>query len=185
VDEIDKAFRGSRGSGGSTDGGTSARVFSTFLTWLSEKKEPVFVVATANDVSILPPELLRKGRFDEIFFVDLPSSKERREIFRVHLSKRKMSSDDFDLDALAQTSGGYSGAEIEEAIISAMFDAFYEKEILSTERLLSSLRQAVPLSKTMSEDIDELRKWADGRARAATSAEVAKEPGMDRRKLEI
>lgn len=185
VDEIDKAFRGSRGSGGSTDGGTSARVFSTFLTWLSEKKKPVFVVATANDVSILPPELLRKGRFDEIFFVDLPSSKERKEIFRVHLSKRKMNLDDFDLDALAQTSGGYSGAEIEEAIISAMFDAFYEKEILSTERLLSSLRQAVPLSKTMSEDIDELRKWADGRARAATSAEVAKEPGMDRRKLEI
>jgi len=185
VDEIDKAFRGSRGSGGSTDGGTSARVFSTFLTWLSEKKEPVFVVATANDVSILPPELLRKGRFDEIFFVDLPSSIERKEIFRVHLSKRKMSPDDFDLDALAQASAGYSGAEIEEAIISAMFDAFYEKEKLSTERALASLRQAVPLSKTMSEDIDELRKWADGRARAATSAEVAKEPGMDRRKLEI
>jgi len=185
VDEIDKAFRGSRGSGASTDGGTSARVFSTFLTWLSEKKEPVFVVATANDVSLLPPELLRKGRFDEIFFVDLPSSIERKEIFRVHLSKRKMNPDDFDLDALAQASAGYSGAEIEEAIISAMFDAFYGKEKLSTERLLASLRQAVPLSKTMSEDIDELRKWADGRARAATSAEVAKEPGMDRRKLEI
>jgi ATP-dependent 26S proteasome regulatory subunit len=185
VDEIDKAFRGSRGSGGSTDGGTSARVFSTFLTWLSEKKEPVFVVATANDISMLPPELLRKGRFDEIFFVDLPSSVERKEIFRVHLSKRKMNPDEFDLDALSQTGAGYSGAEIEEAIISAMFDAFYEKEKLTTERILESLKQAVPLSKTMSEDIDELRKWADGRAREATSPEVAKEPSMDKRKLEI
>jgi ATP-dependent 26S proteasome regulatory subunit len=185
VDEIDKAFRGSRGSGASTDGGTSARVFSTFLTWLSEKKEPVFVVATANDISLLPPELLRKGRFDEIFFVDLPSFIERKEIFRVHLSKRKMDPANFDLDALAQTSAGYSGAEIEEAIISAMFDAFYEKEKLTTKRVLETLRQTVPLSKTMSEDIDELRKWADGRARAATSADISKEPGLDKRKLEI
>ncbi len=185
VDEIDKAFRGSRGSGASTDGGTSARVFGTFLTWLSEKKEPVFVVATANDVSLLPPELLRKGRFDEIFFVDLPSFVERKEIFRVHLAKRKMNPDEFDLAALAQTAAGYSGAEIEEAIISAMFDAFYEKGKLTTERVLESLKQTVPLSKTMSEDIDELRKWAEGRARAATSEEVAKEPGVDRRKLEI
>lgn len=185
VDEIDKAFRGSRGSGASTDGGTSARVFSTFLTWLSEKKEPVFVVATANDISLLPPELLRKGRFDEIFFVDLPSFTERKEIFRVHLSKRKMDPKEFDLEALAHASAGYSGAEIEEAIISAMFDAFYEKEKLSTERVLESLKQTVPLSKTMSEDIDELRKWAEGRARGATSEEADKEPGMDRRKLEI
>jgi ATP-dependent 26S proteasome regulatory subunit len=185
VDEIDKAFRGSRGSGASTDGGTSARVFGTFLTWLSEKKEPVFVVATANDVSLLPPELLRKGRFDEIFFVDLPSFVERKEIFRVHLAKRKMNPEEFDLDALAQTATGYSGAEIEEAIISAMFDAFYEKGKLTSERVLESLKQTVPLSKTMSEDIDELRKWAEGRARAATSEEVAKEPGVDRRKLEI
>jgi len=185
VDEIDKAFRGSRGSGAGTDGGTSARVFSTFLTWLSEKQEPVFVVATANDISALPPELLRKGRFDEIFFVDLPSFSERQEIFRVHLSKRNMDIDKFDLDILAQSATGYSGAEIEEAIISAMFDAFYEKENLTTEELLEVLKVTVPLSKTMSEDIDELRKWADGRARAATSAEVAKEPGEDRRKLEI
>ena len=185
VDEIDKAFRGSRGSGGGTDGGTSARVFSTFLTWLSEKKEPVFVVATANDISALPPELLRKGRFDEIFFVDLPSFTERKEIFRVHLVKRKMDIDKFDLEVLSQSASGYSGAEIEEAIISAMFDAFYDKENLNTERLIEVLKVTVPLSKTMSEDIDKLRKWADGRARAATSAEVAKEPGSDRRKLEI
>ena len=115
VDEIDKAFRGSRGSGAGTDGGTSARVFSTFLTWLSEKQKPVFVVATANDISALPPELLRKGRFDEIFFVDLPLFTERKEIFRVHLAKRKMNTDEFDLEALAQSAVGYSGAEIEEA----------------------------------------------------------------------
>ena len=185
VDEIDKAFRGSRGSGAGTDGGTSARVFGTFLTWLSEKKKPVFVVATANDISALPPELLRKGRFDEIFFVDLPSFNERKEIFRVHLLKRKMDINEFDLEILSQSAAGYSGAEIEEAIISAMFDAFYDKESLNTERLLEVLKVTVPLSKTMSEDIDKLRKWADGRARAATSAKVAKDPEADRRKLEI
>jgi ATP-dependent 26S proteasome regulatory subunit len=185
VDEIDKAFRGSRGSGASTDGGTSARVFGTFLTWLSEKKKPVFVIATANDISLLPPELLRKGRFDEIFFVDLPSFIERKEIFRVHLLKRKMNPETYNLDILSQASAGYSGAEIEEAIISAMFDAFYEKGKLSTERVTASLRQTVPLSKTMSEDIEKLRKWAEGRARPATSAEIAKEPDIGKRKLEI
>ena len=184
VDEIDKAFRGSRG-GGNTDGGTSSRVFSTFLTWLSEKKEPVFVVATANDISSLPPELLRKGRFDEIFFVDLPSFIERQAIFKVHLSKRKMDPGEFDLESLARSSGGYSGAEIEEAIISAMFDAFYEKQKLTTDQIAETLKQAVPLSKTMSEDMDKLRKWAEGRARAATSDEIAEEPGTDMRKLEI
>jgi len=185
VDEIDKAFRGSRGSGASTDGGTSARVFGTFLTWLSEKKTPVFVVATANDVSLLPPELLRKGRFDEIFFVNLPAFEERKEIFRVHLSKRKMDMDGFDLDALAQAAGGYSGAEIEEAIVSAMFNVFYEKQKMTTERVLESLQQTVPLSKTMSEDMEKLLDWAQGRARPATSDVLAVEPGGDRRNLEI
>jgi SpoVK/Ycf46/Vps4 family AAA+-type ATPase len=185
VDEIDKAFRGSRGSGGSTDAGTSARVFGTFLTWLSEKKVPVFVVATANDVSLLPPELLRKGRFDEIFFVDLPCFAEREEIFRVHLAKRKLEPSEFDIAGLAHASKGYSGAEIEEAVISALFDVFYEKEQMTTEWLLESLRQTVPLSKTMSEDVDHLRKWAVGRARSATSPEAATEPGEDKRKLEI
>jgi len=184
IDEIDKAFRGSRGSGASTDAGTSSRVFSTFLTWLSEKKTPVFVIATANDISALPPELLRKGRFDEIFFVDLPSSAERRDIFRVHLAKRKMDPATFDLETLARTSEGYSGAEIEEAIISAMFDAFYDKQELTTDRLLNSLRQTVPLSRTMKEDIDELRKWAASRARPATSPEAAQD-GESGRKLEI
>lgn len=174
LDEIDKAFRGSRSSGGNTDGGTSARVFGTFLTWLSEKKKPVFVVATANDVSSLPPELLRKGRFDEIFFVDLPTVAERRDIFKVHLSKRKFSADGFDLEKLAHLSAGFSGAEIEQAIISAMFDVFYEKKKLSSETLLESIGETVPLSKTMGEDIDHLRDWAKGRARFATSPEVEK-----------
>jgi SpoVK/Ycf46/Vps4 family AAA+-type ATPase len=184
VDEIDKAFRGSRGSGASTDSGTSARVFGTFLTWLSEKDKPVFVVATANDVSALPPELLRKGRFDEIFFVDLPAFAERKAIFEIHLRKRRIDPASFDIDALARASAGYSGAEIEEAVISAMFDMFYEKQNMTTDRLLESIRQTVPLSKTMSEDIDGLRKWAEGRARPATSPETA-EAGADKRKLEI
>ena len=140
VDEIDKAFRGSRGSGAGTDAGTSARVFGTFLTWLAEKNKPVFVVATANDVSLLPPELLRKGRFDEIFFVDLPAFAERKDIFRIHLAKRKIDPAPFDLDALSGASAGYSGAEIEEAVISAMFDVFYEKQNMTTDRVLTSLR---------------------------------------------
>jgi ATP-dependent 26S proteasome regulatory subunit len=185
VDEIDKAFRGSRGSGASTDGGTSARVFGTFLTWLSEKKSPVFVVATANDVSLLPPELLRKGRFDEIFFVDLPAFEERKEIFSVHLERRKMDPSEFDLDALAQGSLGYSGAEIEESIVSAMFNIFYEKQKMTTERLLESLQQTIPLSRTMSEDIERLLRWAKGRARPGTSDALAIEPGHDKRRLEI
>jgi ATP-dependent 26S proteasome regulatory subunit len=184
VDEIDKAFRGSRGSGASTDAGTSARVFSTFLTWMSEKKTPVFVIATANDISALPPELLRKGRFDEIFFVDLPTSAERQEVFRVHLAKRKMDPAKFDLDTLARTSEGYSGAEIEEAIISSMFDAFYEKQELTSERLVNGLGQTVPLSRTMKEDIDALRQWSVGRAHPATSPDSGQE-GQGQRKLEI
>ena len=184
VDEIDKAFRGSRSSGGDMDGGTSSRVFSTFLTWLSEKKSPVFVVATANDVTMLPPELLRKGRFDEIFFVDLPLQHERKEILRVHLSKRKLDPKQFDLESLAVASSGFSGAEIEEAIVSTMFDAFYEKQPVSTDRVLTSLQQTVPLSKTMSEDVENLRKWAAGRARPATRTEDVSEAD-ERRKLEI
>jgi SpoVK/Ycf46/Vps4 family AAA+-type ATPase len=184
VDEIDKAFRGSRGSGASTDSGTSARVFGTFLTWLSEKNKPVFVVATANDVSMLPPELLRKGRFDEIFFVDLPTTAERKAIFEIHLKKRRIDAAGFDIEELSRAASGYSGAEIEEAIISTMFDVFYEKQSMTTDRLLTSIRQTVPLSKTMSEDIEGLRKWAEGRARPATSPELA-EAGADKRKLEI
>jgi len=167
VDEIDKAFAGSQGSGAS-DGGTTARVFGTFLTWLSEKTAPVFVVATANDISQLPPELLRKGRLDEIFFVDLPSLEERAEIFRIHLTRRQRAADQFDLPALAEASRDCSGAEIEEAINSALYDAFYERRDITTESVLATLAETVPLAKTMDEQISRLRHWAEGRARNAS-----------------
>lgn len=169
VDEIDKAFAGSQGSG-AVDGGTTARVFGTFLTWLSEKTAPVFVVATANDISQLPPELLRKGRLDEIFFVDLPDREERAEIFGIHLAKRGRDASTFDLDALAEASRDFSGAEIEEAINSALYDAFYDKQDIRTEHVLNSLAQTVPLAKTMDEQIARLRRWAEGRARHASVA---------------
>jgi cytidylate kinase len=167
VDEIDKAFAGTQASGVS-DGGTTARVFGTFLTWLSEKTAPVFVVATANDISQLPPELLRKGRLDEIFFVDLASRDERREVFRIHLQKRGRDAGRFDLEALAETSRDFSGAEIEEAINSALYDAFYAREELNTEYVLAAVAQTVPLAKTMDEQISRLRAWAEGRARNAS-----------------
>ena len=185
LDEIDKAFRGSRSSGANTDGGTSARVFGTFLTWMAEKTRPVFVVATANDVSSLPPELLRKGRFDEIFFVDLPNILERKEIFRVHLKKRKLDPAKFDIDKLVKISVGFSGAEIQEAVVSAMFDVFYEQRPMSTDDVANSILKTVPLSKTMSESMDELRDWAQGRARPAARPLAEGEAGSGKRQIEI
>lgn len=167
VDEIDKAFAGSQGSG-SSDGGTTARVFGTFLTWLSEKTAPVFVVATANDISQLPPELLRKGRLDEIFFVDLPNEEERLRIFQIHLDKRGRAAELFRLAELVAASKEFSGAEIEQAIISSLYDAFYTKKDLGTDHILEALRQTIPLSKTMDEQLSRLRTWADGRARHAS-----------------
>ncbi len=167
VDEIDKAFAGTQGSG-SSDGGTTARVFGTFLTWLSEKTAPVFVVATANDISHLPAELLRKGRMDEIFFVDLPAPTEREEIFQIHLARRGRDPRKFDLVSLGACSEGFSGAEIEAAVISALYDAFDTRHELTTAGILESLRESVPLSKTMDEPINRLRAWADGRARNAS-----------------
>ena len=167
VDEIDKAFVGSQSSG-ITDGGTTARVFGTFLTWLSEKTAPVFVVATANDVSQLPPELLRKGRLDEIFYVDLPAEAERAEIFRIHITKRNRNPEEFDLPQLVAASVDFSGAEIEEAIISALYDAFYARQELATGHVLEALAQTVPMAKTMAEKINALRAWAVGRARNAS-----------------
>jgi hypothetical protein len=168
VDEIDKAFSG-MASSGSTDGGTTARVFGTFLTWLAEKQSSVFVVATANDISHLPPELMRKGRLDEIFFVDLPDVNERTEIFRIHLARRGRQPERFDLAAMSAQSENYSGAEIEQAVISGLFEAFSRQTELTTGHILDALRQAVPLSRTMSEQIDGLRSWADGRARNASA----------------
>lgn len=167
VEEIDKAFAGFQGSG-MTDSGTTARVFGTFITWLSEKSAPVFVVATANDVSQLPPELMRKGRFDELFFVDLPSDRERQEIFAIHLANRGREAKDFDLQALGNVSQQFSGAEIEQAIISALYDAFSEGRELTTRHILRALEQSVPLATTMDEQVAQLRTWAEGRARNAS-----------------
>jgi hypothetical protein len=180
VDEIDKAFAGSQGSG-ATDGGTTARVFGTFLTWLSEKTAPVFVVATANDISQLPPELLRKGRLDEIFFVDLPSREERAAIFRIHLRRRRREAETFDLEALSEASKDFSGAEIEEAINSALYDAFYAGEEIATRHVLTALAETVPLARTMDEQIDRLRSWAEGRARNASVARGSRADGPLRR----
>jgi ATP-dependent 26S proteasome regulatory subunit len=176
VDEIDKAFAGSQGSG-VTDGGTTARVFGTLLTWLSEKTAPVFVVATANDISQLPAELLRKGRLDDIFFVDLPGLEERKEIFKIHINRRRRDASQFDLETLAGGSAEFSGAEIEEAVNSALYDAFYAKQELTTENIKTSLSQTVPLAKTMDEQIGRLRRWAEGRARNASVPREVKKNG--------
>ena len=161
IDEIEKAFASAASR--STDGGLSQRMFGTLLTWMQERRAPVFVVATANDISALPPELLRKGRFDEIFFVGLPKIEARRQIFEIHLRRRGREPTEFDLDALAETADGYSGAEIEQAVISAMHEAFSAGEDLTTECVLSALGNSPPLSVTMAEKVSELYAWAQGR----------------------
>jgi len=168
VDEVEKAFSGVKSSGMS-DAGTTARVFGYFLTWLQEKESAVFVVCTANDISQLPPEFIRRGRFDEIFFVDLPNPEERREIFSIHLRKRKRDPKNFDLNALVAASEGFTGAEIEQAVISALYDAFDDNmRQLKTEDILRALKETVPLSVTMREGVEGLRRWAKGRARPAS-----------------
>ena len=181
VDEIDKAFGALMGT--STDSGTSQRVLGTFLTWLAEKTVPVFVVATANNIHVLPPELLRKGRFDDIFFVDLPDTAERKTIFAIHLALRKRDHRKFDLDELSRRSDGLSGAEIEQAIVSALFDAFYDKRDVTDTDIHKAIEETVPLSRTMQEEVEALREWASTRARNASVRQntVAREA---RRRLE-
>ena len=179
VDEIEKGF-----SGGSGDSGTSTRVFGSFLTWMQEKSQAVFVIATANDIEGLPPELLRKGRFDEIFFVDLPTRAERVSIWRVHLARRLrnpavaggLALDDTLLAELAEISEGYAGAEIEQAVVGGLFDAFSERRPLRRDDLVQAVLSMVPLSVTQAERIDAIRAWADARAVAATAAEDS-DPG--------
>jgi SpoVK/Ycf46/Vps4 family AAA+-type ATPase len=183
IDELEKGFAGTQSSNFS-DAGTTARVFGTFVTWLQEKTSPVFVISTANNISALPPELLRKGRFDEIFFVDLPKKKEREEIFGIHLRKRRRDPASFDLDKLAAASEGFSGSEIEQAIISALFDAFDEQRDLTTDGVLVSLRETITLSQTMEEEIHTLRQWALARARMA-STPIATERESGVRRLEV
>ena len=160
IDEIEKGFSG---LGGDSDSGVTKRVLGTVLTWMQEKEKPVFIVATSNDITKLPPELIMKGRFDEIFFVDLPNDKEREEIFKIHLLKRRKDLI-FDLTELIQLSDGFSGAEIEEVIESSLFDAFENNHDLQLADIIKNLKETVPLSKTMKEKIDELRKWAVNRA---------------------
>lgn len=169
VDEIEKGFSGV-GSSNVSDAGTAARVFGSFITWLQEKQAPVFVIATANSVTHLPPELVRKGRFDEIFFVDLPAVQERSDIWQIHLQKRNRNPADFDLYQLALASEGLSGAEIEQALIAGLFEAFAEDRALQMRDLLDVLQETVPLSRMMEEEIALLRAWATQRARMASLA---------------
>ena len=176
VDEIEK---GLAGTGSSGDSGTTTRIFGTFLTWMQEKTAPVFVVATANNISTLPPELLRKGRFDEIFFVDLPTESERKKIFKVHLSKRVENSevgkdvvvDDMLLTRLSKLSDGFVGAEIEQAVIASLYEAFFHQRDLQVEDLETAIRSTVPISVTQKERIKQLRDWANVRAVSATPRE--------------
>lgn len=184
LDELEKGFSGSSSSG-QTDGGTTARVFGTFITWLQEKTSSVFVVATANDVSALPPELLRKGRFDEIFFVDLPMPAERGDIFEIHITKKNRDPAAFDKEALIAASQGFAGAEIEQAVISALYDCYEDnKAELTTERLTKAVEEIIPLSYTMKERIDGMREWAKSRARRASTEDDNADKGPAR-KLEI
>jgi len=161
IDEIEKAFA-SAGSD-SADGGLSQRMFGTLLSWMQDHRAPIFLIATANNLSRLPPELMRKGRFDEIFFVDLPGPREREAIFAVHLRKRQRDKDKFDLASLATTAEGFTGSEIEQAVISGLYAAFSEKAECTTEHILAAIRATRPLSIVMREQVEQLRTWANGR----------------------
>lgn len=189
VDEIEKGLS-SVGSGHNGDSGTSTRVFGTFLTWMQEKKAPVFVVATANNISELPPELLRKGRFDEIFFVDLPTRKERKDIFKLHLMKRlnneyiksHLEITDELLNRLADATEGFVGAEIEQAVVSGLYEAFFEKRPLEEKDLTYAITNTVPLAVTQAEQIHRIRQWANVRAVAATAKSDMEEYKLDSEK---
>ena len=174
IDEIEKGLK----VGGDGDGGTTSRVFSTILTWMQEKTKPVFVVATANDISQLPPELLRKGRFDEIFFVDLPTTDERKNIFRIHLQKNHVGHSNIDYERLADASKFFNGAEIEETVKEAMFIAYVNNPnapYLTTDDVVKAASTIVPLAQTMKTKIDSLREWARTRARLASISSNSEE----------
>ena len=184
LDELEKGFSGTSSSG-STDSGTTARVFASFLTWLQEKESPVFVIATANNVHSLPPELLRKGRFDEIFFIDLPTPEERGKIAAIHLQKKKRDPAAFDIDKIVAASQGFSGSEIEQAVVSALYDAFEDQVDIDTDRIVKSCQEFIPLSYTMKEMIDGMRDWSRSRARAASLATNDEIEAAQVRQLEI
>lgn len=180
IDEIEKGFSGLGNNG---DSGTSSRIFGTFLSWMQEKTKPVFVVATANNISGLPPEMMRKGRFDEIFFIDLPTFNERKQIFKVHLQSRLKDPDvigDFKIDEeclehLAGLTEGFGGAELEQIVIMGLFDAFAEDRSITMKDFENSIKNTVPLSVTQAEQIMSIRQWANIRAVAATTQEDRKE----------
>jgi ATP-dependent 26S proteasome regulatory subunit len=170
IDEVEKGFSGTKSSN-ATDGGTSSRVFGSFISWMQEKKAPVFVVATANDVSQLPPEMLRKGRFDELFFVDLPNQQEREAIWEIQIGKYSRDAKDFDIVQLAKVTEGLTGSEIENAFVEALYQAFDAEKEPTDLTIAGVLTEFVPLSKLMAEQIAGLKNWAKGRARLATSFE--------------
>ena len=173
VDEIEKGLSGVSSSDQS-DAGTTARVFGTLLTWMQEKTNPVFIVATANSVESLPPELLRKGRFDEIFFVDLPSKEIRRDIWNIHLSKRlkdRYDKSSFNLEPILSASIGFSGSEIEEAVNSALYKAYYKQTEVTSDDIHEAINEIYPLSRVMGETIQKLREWARVRTRLANKTE--------------
>ena len=159
IDELEKAFA----SGGSEDGGVSQRILGSFLSWMQERDGDVFVVATANDVQRLPPELLRKGRFDEVFFVDLPDADTRSDILRIHLSRRRVDPTAFPLAELADATPGFSGSELEQAVVSAQYAAFASGGSLAPDHLWSEVRRTRPLAVVMAERVEGLRRWAQDR----------------------
>jgi AAA+ superfamily predicted ATPase len=175
IDELEKVFAGSGPDSASADAGVSSRLLASFLSWMQERKSAVFVAATCNNVTVLPPELIRKGRFDELFFVDLPSVDERKQVFSIQLTKRKRNPADYDLDRVAAAAKGFSGAEIESAVQTGLYAAFARKQELSNEGLLTALSSTVPLSVTRAEEIAELRNWAKDRAVWASVQEGQRE----------
>src|SRR5579863_6832041 len=172
IDELEKVFAGSGPDSASADAGVSSRLLASFLSWMQDRKAPVFVAATCNNVTALPPELIRKGRFDELFFVDLPNQAERRQIFSIQLTRRKRNPAEIDLDRVGAAAKGYSGAEIDAAVQTALYSAYSEKKPLNTQSLLEALAQTVPLSTTRAEEIDALRAWAKTRAVPASVGEA-------------
>jgi len=173
IDELEKVFAGSGPDSASADAGVSSRLLASFLSWMQDRKSPVFVAATCNNVTVLPPELIRKGRFDELFFVDLPNPAERKQIFSIQLTKRKRTPAEFDLDNIAAAAKGYSGAEIDAAVQGAMYAAYAEKTPLTTQHVLNAIAQTVPLSTTRSEEIAALRVWARTRAVPASLSDAS------------
>src|SRR5438128_917658 len=169
IDELEKVFAGSGPDSASVDAGDSSRILASFLSWMQDRRAPVFVAATCNNVSALPPELIRKGRFDELFFADLPNQSERKQIFAIQLSKRKRNPAEFDLERVAAAATGFSGAEIDAAVQSALYAAYSAKQQLTTQNLLDVLSKTVPLSTTRAEEIQAQREWAKERAVAASA----------------